>query len=143
MRYIWMILAIMCFTGVLLACQSIAPSPSAPQEPIPQADTTQALTPFPQENTAMPPVTPPNEAAEQLVTLVKQHLSKQLNLSLDQIVLSDVKPVVWRDAGLGCPKPNIDYIQRETPGYTILLEAQGQSYRYHTDETRRFVPCNR
>lgn len=143
MRYIWMILAIMCFTGVLLACQSAAPSTSAPQEPITQTDTTQALPPSPQENTAMPPVTPPNEAAERLVTLVKGHLSQRLGIAVDQIVLSDIKPVVWRDAGLGCPKPGVDYIQVETPGYNILLEANGNSYRYHTDETRRFVPCNR
>ena len=91
----------------------------------------------------MTPVMPPNEAAETLVTLVKGHLAKRLGIAPDQIVLSDIKPVVWRDAGLGCPKPSIDYIQVETPGYNILLEASGNTYRYHTDQTKRFVPCNR
>ena len=91
----------------------------------------------------MTPVTPPNEAAASLVSLVKQHLSKQLNIAVDQILLSDIKPVVWRDAGLGCPKPGVDYIQVKTPGYNILLEASGQTYIYHTDETKRFVPCRK
>ena len=91
----------------------------------------------------MTPITPPDAASEKLVTLVKQHLAKQLGIPADQIELSSVKSVVWRDAGLGCPKPGVDYIQVETPGYNILLEAGGKAYTYHTDATRRFVPCNR
>ena len=91
----------------------------------------------------MPPMTPPDETAEKMVTLVKQHLAQKLSIAADQIVLADVKHVVWRDAGLGCPKPGVDYIQVETPGYNILLEASGKPYRYHTDETQRFVQCNK
>ena len=93
----------------------------------------------------MIPVTPPDEASAKmvvLVALVKQHLAQRLSIAIDQIMLSDIKPVVWRDAGLGCPKPGIDYIQVETPGYNILLEAGGKTYTYHTDETKRFVQCN-
>ena len=90
----------------------------------------------------MVPVAPPDEASAKMVALVKGHLAQRLNIPVDQIVLSDIKPVVWRDASLGCPKPNIDYIQVETPGYTILLEAGGKAYTYHTDETKRFVQCN-
>jgi hypothetical protein len=86
------------------------------------------------------PITP-DASAENLVTLVKQHLAQTLNIPADQITLSEVQPVVWRDAGLGCPKPGVDYIQVETPGYRIVLEAQGQIYNYHTDQSKRFVPC--
>jgi hypothetical protein len=86
------------------------------------------------------PITP-DASAENLVTLVKQHLAQTLNISADQIALSQLQPVVWRDAGLGCPKPGVDYIQMETPGYRIVLEAQGQTYNYHTDQSKRFVPC--
>jgi hypothetical protein len=90
----------------------------------------------------MIPATPPNETAETMVTLVKQHLAQRVGVPVDQIVVAEVKPVVWRDAGLGCPKPGVDYLRVETPGYNILLEAGGETYRYHTDETKRFVPCN-
>ena len=91
----------------------------------------------------MIPVTPPDEASEKMVILVKGHLAQRLGIAVDQIVLSDVKPVMWRDASLGCPKPAIDYIPMETPGYKILLEAGGQTYNYHTDADQRFVLCNR
>jgi hypothetical protein len=117
--------------------------PTTPK-PTLQGNATEAFTPtLSQEETNMTPVTPPDEAAEKLVTLVKQHLAQQLDIPADQIVLSNVKSVVWRDAGLGCPKPGVDYIQVETHGYNISLEAGGKTYTYHTDATRRFVPCNK
>ena len=172
MRFARTILLILFLTTTLLACQATNPSTSTPQEPViqpntpestlhpdatevlaptlSQADTNPAVNstqtpvlPVSQEDTNMTPVTPPDAASEKLVTVVKQHLAQQLGISADQIVLSSVKSVVWRDAGLGCPKPGVDYIQVETPGYNILLEAGGKAYTYHTDATRRFVPCNR
>lgn len=91
----------------------------------------------------MTPVTPPDEIAEKMVALVKEHLAQRLSMAADQIVLAEIKPVRWRDAGLGCPKPGIDYIQVETPGYNILLQAGGSTYNYHTDETKRFIQCNK
>jgi hypothetical protein len=153
MRYGWMILIMLCLTIGLPGCQAANSSTPAPQEPaiqtdspgsLPQSNSTLALTPtLPQEDIDMTPATPPNESAEQLVARVKEHLAKKLGIPIDQIVLSDIKPVVWRDAGLGCPKPGVDYIQVETPGYNILLAASGETYRYHTDQIKRFVQCNK
>jgi hypothetical protein len=91
----------------------------------------------------MVPVTPPDETAGKLVTLVKEHLALRISIAVDQVVLSQIKPVIWRDASLGCPKPGIDYIQMETPGYRISLTADGKTYTYHTDQARRFVQCNK
>jgi hypothetical protein len=91
----------------------------------------------------MPPITPPDEAAEKMVILVKGHLAQRLSIAVDQIELLDIKAVVWRDAGLGCPKPAVDYLPMETSGYKIVVEAGGQPYTYHTDAGKRFVLCNR
>jgi hypothetical protein len=77
------------------------------------------------------------------VTLVKEHLARRLGIPLDQIALLEVKPAVWRDASLGCPKPAIDYIPMETPGYNIVLKTGERTYNYHTDQTKRFVVCNK
>ena len=150
MRYIWMSLIMMFLAIALAACQSAAsPAQVLPETQaetampgsLPQNSVAQTPT-FPQEDTVMTPATPPDEAAEKMVALVKGHLAQRLNIAADQIVLSDVKAVIWRDASLGCPKPGVDYIQMETPGYTIFLEANGKTYNYHTDEIKRFVLCN-
>jgi len=130
---------------VLLACQSADPPVAATQEAMMQTDASQAppASNSTQEDLNMTPATPPNESAEAMIKLVKEHLAKKLSIVADQIVLSAVKPVRWRDAGLGCPKPGVDYIQMETPGYSIFLEAGEKTYNYHTDETKRFVLCNK
>ncbi len=40
----------------------------------------------------------------------------------------------WPNAGLGCPEPGRSYAQMVTAGFLIELEAEGRTYRYHTDE---------
>src|SRR5688500_14572716 len=115
MKYVWMILLMLSLTLTLLACQAAESASPAPQEhmtqtdspgALPESSATQVMTPtLPQENTTMVPVTPPDEASEKMVALVKQHLAQRLSIAIDQIVLLDIKSVVWRDAGLGCPKP--------------------------------------
>ncbi|HEX6035007.1 MAG TPA: hypothetical protein VFY83_11250, partial [Anaerolineales bacterium] len=127
------ILILLFVTTALVACQPGSPSTQVPAQPVQPTDSPESLpessatgTPvptLPQETTAMTPVTPPDETAEKMVALVKEHLANRLSIAVGQIVLSEIKPVVWRDAGLGCPKPGVDYIQVETPGYNILLQA--------------------
>ena len=42
----------------------------------------------------------------------------------------------WSDASLGRPQPGMMYAQVITPGYLVVLEADGQQYTYHTDTAR-------
>ena len=83
----------------------------------------------------------PSPASQNMVRLSIEHLSKRLGIPADRILLVEVTAVTWRDASLGCPKPGIDYIRVETPGYNILLEAGGNTYSYHTDEEKRVILC--
>jgi hypothetical protein len=138
---------------VLAACQPAESSPLAPPDlesentvPGPTPEGTHAQPPNPlltRENTAIAPAITPDAAAPKMVNLVKENLAQRLGIPVEQITLVEVRPAVWRDASLGCPRPAIDYIPMETPGYKIVLEAGGQMYTYHTDEHRRFVLCNR
>jgi hypothetical protein len=47
----------------------------------------------------------------------------------------------WSDTSLGCPQEGFMYAQVITPGYLIVLEAQGQTYEYHTDTQANVVLC--
>lgn len=167
MRYLRMISACMLLLVALAACQPAESTPLVPEglEPqtvtpgsIPESISTQTVTPgstpeslqtkpsnplLTPEDTDMTSLIPLDASAQKMVTLVKEHLAQQLGIPMEQITLSDVKPARWRDASLGCPKPAIDYIPMETPGFNIVLETGGQTYNYHTDQARRFVVCNR
>ena len=52
-----------------------------------------------------------------------------------------MEAVEWSDASLGCPQEGFMYAQVITPGYLIILEAQGEQYEYHTDQTTNVVLC--
>jgi hypothetical protein len=81
-------------------------------------------------------------AEQKMIDLSRKNLSQKLTIDIDQIVVLSIMQITWRDAGLGCPKPGIDYIRVETPGYSIQLEAEGKTYNYHTDENKRVILCN-
>jgi hypothetical protein len=49
--------------------------------------------------------------------------------------------VDWSDTSLGCPEPGMMYAQVITPGFLVMIEAEGQQYEYHTDESRFVVLC--
>ncbi len=153
MRYLRMISAYLFLIVVLAACGPANPATPVPEEiesqtaspgSTPEGAQTQPSNPLlTPEDTDMTSPIPLDAAAQKLVILVKEHLAQQLGIPVEQITLSEVKPAVWRDASLGCPKPAVDYIPMETPGYRIVLEAGGRTYNYHTDEVKRFVVCNR
>jgi hypothetical protein len=114
-----------------------APGPTAvPSSTRAQIDTPDRQTPLPVV------VTPPGSMIEEMQRLCIENLSKRLNISADQIVMVKVTPVIWKDASLGCPKPGIDYVRVETPGYSITLQAGGEIYTYHTNQSNRAVLCN-
>lgn len=77
---------------------------------------------------------------ERLVALAMEDLGEWLGVPLDEISLTSVEAVEWRDSSLGCPEPGMAYLTVITPGYLILLEVDGETYEYHTD-TNRVVYC--
>ena len=57
-------------------------------------------------------------------------------------VLVSFKPVEWSDASLGCPEPDLMYIQVITPGFRLAFEYEGQRYEHHTNQDGgRVVAC--
>ena len=153
MRYLRIISACLLLLILLAACQPAESTLSVPEDPelqtatpslIPESTQAQPSNPLlTPEDVDMPPPMTPDAAAQKMVDLVKENLTQRLGMPVEQIILVEVRQTVWRDAGLGCPKPAVDYIPLETPGYKIVLEVGGQIYNYHTDQVKRFVICNR
>jgi hypothetical protein len=79
--------------------------------------------------------------AEQVVQLAREDLAQRLDLAPEAIRVVSVEAVDWPDTSLGCPQPRMMYAQVITPGFRVLLEAEGETYEYHADAGRLLVLC--
>ena len=80
---------------------------------------------------------------------------EQVPLALREAVMKDAakstngspsmqaaRKVTWNDGSMGCPQPGMMYTQALIPGYLLVVSANGQEMRYHTDERRNFLRCD-
>ena len=79
--------------------------------------------------------------SEEALAAAVEDLSEQTGVSPGQITLVSMEAVEWSDSSLGCPQPGFMYAQVITPGFKIVLEADGQEYTYHTDQGSNAVLC--
>jgi hypothetical protein len=80
--------------------------------------------------------------AEAAVRLSREDLARRLGIGAEEVRTVSLEGVEWRDASLGCPQPGMMYAQVITPGYRVVLEAEGVRYEYHTDWGRVVVLCD-
>jgi hypothetical protein len=93
-----------------------------------------------------PTQTPTEETAgetantgDAVASSVSQTLAQQLQISADQIEIVSVENVDWPDACLGVYTADMMCAQVITPGYRVVLAADGQQYEYHTNSDGSFV----
>ena len=79
----------------------------------------------------------PNECAA--TAAAKADLASRLGVPEDAINVKGVEFVEWPDSCLGVSQPDMVCAEVITPGYRIILEANGQTYEYHTDGGSRAV----
>jgi hypothetical protein len=82
-----------------------------------------------------PEVAPAPPPVPTAVTAAQQGLAQQLGLEPTAVTVVSADPVEWPDSCLGATLSDEVCAQVVTPGYQIILEAQGQQYQYHTDES--------
>lgn len=81
------------------------------------------------------------EDAKPLVRAAMLDLVEREQIEVNRIAVEEVTETEFSDASLGVPEPGQSYAQIITPGYVIMLEADGETYQYHGTETRVvFVP---
>ena len=76
------------------------------------------------------------------VLLAQTHLADALGCGVQEFSVTNVEDVEWSDSSLGCPQPDMMYMQVITPGSRITLERGGQQYVVHTDRGHRAVRCD-
>jgi hypothetical protein len=108
------------FASFVLLITACAPEAAATEEPVsvyPDGQSTQA------------PVDLPPAASEAITVL-----SENLGLSPDQIRLVSAEEVEWPDGCLGVQEEGVVCTDAITPGFRIILEANGREVEYRTNE---------
>jgi hypothetical protein len=85
--------------------------------------------------------TPHDPDLEDLIDLAKEDLSIRLSISSRQIDVVEAKSVVWPDASIGCPQPDMRYKQVPVDGVLVRLEAGGKVYEYHSGGNQSLFLC--
>ena len=71
-------------------------------------------------------------------------VASDLGITPDQLTIIAVEARDWPDSSLDCPQPGRAYAQIITPGYRLVVRANGREYEYHTDtRTPMIVRCTR
>ena len=89
---------------------------------------------------AGPPATPFPVPDRVLAALVRD-LAALADVPIDEIDLAAAEPVVWPNAGLGCPAEGMGYAEVQVDGMRIVLDAGGRTHEFHTDGGQRYVLC--
>ncbi len=71
-----------------------------------------------------------------VVDMAKSDLAGRLNIAVEQVRLIKQERKDWPDTSLGFPEEGKMYAQVITPGFVIILEANGRLYEYHSDYKR-------
>jgi hypothetical protein len=67
------------------------------------------------------------------------HLANELGVAEAEIEVVSLEAAEFTDSCLGLGQPNESCLQAITPGWLIMLSAEGQEYEVHTDETGQQV----
>lgn len=78
---------------------------------------------------------------QSLLDRMKTDLAQRLSIGIEAIELVLAESVMWRDGSLGCPEPGQTYLQAITPGFRVILKANGQEYDYRASEQGFFKLC--
>ena len=133
--YSLMLLTVM----ALVACGGAAVPPAAPTAtPFVSPTASPVQTPdAPKPGGGL--ITKPESAkwnnAPQAALNARKMLMEQLNVDVDLIGLVSAEQIDWPDACMGIQQANVMCAQVITPGYKVVLSANGLEYEFHTNES--------
>ena len=89
-----------------------------------------------QEMDASREACPPVDTSALLIDQAKADLADALGIEIEDIEVQQVEEKEFPDASLGVPEPGKSYAQVVVSGYVIVLQAEGEAYRYHAGQGR-------
>jgi len=77
---------------------------------------------------------------EQVATAVAD-VAARTGVDADSVTVTQASTVNWSDGSVGCPEEGRSFTQAIVPGILILLEADGEIYRYHGRDGGNVFHC--
>jgi hypothetical protein len=125
---------------LLAACAAPAAVPNVPTQPPnvlptqpPSVLPTQPASPLPGGGLVTRPEAAKWQNAPAAALNARADLVKRLQIDPDTITLVSVEQVDWPDGCLGVQTPGMMCTMVITPGYRVILGADGKQYEYHTN----------
>lgn len=73
------------------------------------------------------------------VLAARRSLGQSIGLPADQVEIVSYEEVEWPDACLGLARADERCAQAVTPGWRVILNAEGQQFEYHTDQRGKII----
>ena len=131
-----LMMIVMLSTLLLAACGAPSTPPTVPTSPPsiptspPSVLPTMPSSPLNPDGGSSADTTPGQAAA---VANSRADLAARLNIDPSVITVVSVEAVDWPDGCLGIQTPGVMCTMVITPGYRVILEANGKQYEYHTN----------
>lgn len=113
----------------------------------PAGDQQQSADPRSREAAARPATVPARQSdAQRLKDLVEQSrhdLASKLGVDATEIGVLEARHVMWPDGSAGCPSQGYEYMQMQTEGILIRLQADGRVFQYHAGAAGPAVHCEK
>ena len=77
-----------------------------------------------------------------LEALALRVASEHLDVPADELEVTEIAPIEWRDSSLGCPDPGMNYLHVIIPGHYAVVHHEGKTWRVHMAHGRAFI-CER
>jgi hypothetical protein len=72
-----------------------------------------------------------------------EDLAQRESVPAKDVEVVSVEEVVWPDTSMGCPRPDMRYLQALQDGMRIILQANGRQRAYHSGGNRAPFLCDR
>ena len=72
------------------------------------------------------------EAPPGVVAAAMAVVAEATGADMSTATIVEAEAVEWSDGALGCPEPDLMYIQVITPGYRIVIDVGGEEYDVRT-----------
>jgi hypothetical protein len=92
-----------------------------------------------QAPTATPGVPAIDSDADAIAGAASAFLAQYLGIAGNEIEVVSIEPTEFTDSCLGLGQPHESCLQAITPGWLVILTAEGQTYEAHTDQTGQEV----